>query len=135
MREQPLNDNSDEQTRQELVTIAEAWGKAIVSNDADAIAGFTADDWVIVSETGISEKEQFLSFVASGDLTHDSMNMVEGTDRIRIYGDTAILTGRVTNTANYKGQAFEADEWTTDVFQKIDGIWKCVLSHITAAKK
>lgn len=52
--------------------------------------------------------------------------------RIRVYGDTAVLTGRVTNTAHYKGR-FDADEWTTDVFVNRNGRWLCVLSHITAA--
>jgi hypothetical protein len=53
--------------------------------------------------------------------------------RIRVYGDTAVSTGRVTNTAHYKGQRFDADEWTTDVFVNRNGRWLCVLSHITAA--
>ncbi len=50
-----------------------------------------------------------------------------------MYGDTAVLTGRVTNTAHYKGQRFDADEWTSDVFVNRNGRWLCVLSHITAA--
>ncbi len=55
----------------ELIKLSEAWGEAIVSNDADAIAGFMSDDWVIVSETGVSEREDFLAFVASGDLAYE----------------------------------------------------------------
>ncbi|MBC7899515.1 MAG: nuclear transport factor 2 family protein [Saprospiraceae bacterium] len=94
-----------------------------------------ADDWVIVSWTGVSDKKQFLSFIESGDLTHSAMDMIAGTERVRIYGDTAILTGRVTNTAHYKGEEFPADEWTSDIFLKINGEWKCVLSHITPADK
>ena len=56
------------------------------------------------------------------------MEMKAGTARVRIYGDTAVLTGRVTNRAHYKGDVFDGDEWTTDVFRKMDGQWKCVLS-------
>lgn len=54
-----------------------------------------------------------------------------GEPRIRVYGDTAVLTARVTNTAFYRDQRFDADEWTTDVFVRRDGRWRCVLSHIT----
>ncbi len=43
----------------------------------------------------------------------------------------AILAARVTNTANFDGQTFLANEWTTDVFRKMDGRWKCVMTHIT----
>jgi uncharacterized protein (TIGR02246 family) len=116
----------------EIVAIVDEWAKAIVSNDAERIAGFMADDWVIVSESGITSKEQFLSFVESGELTHSAMDRV-GEAAVRVYGDTAILTARVTNTAHHMGQRFDADEWTTDVFVRRDGRWLCVLSHITAA--
>jgi hypothetical protein len=53
--------------------------------------------------------------------------------RVRVYGGTAVLTARVTNTAHYGGKRFDADEWTTDVFVLRDGRWRCVLSQITPA--
>ncbi len=117
----------------ELVAIQDAWMEAIVANDPERIAAVMADDWVIVSESGVSPREQFLSLVASGELTHSAMART-GAARVRVYGDTAVLTARVINTAHYGGQRFEADEWTTDVFVRRDGRWLCVLSHITAVK-
>lgn len=116
----------------ELVAVAEDWAAAIVSNDAASIAAFMAVEWVIVSDSGVSPREQFLSLVESGELTHSAMQMV-GDARVRVYGDTAVVTGRVTNTAHHLGRQFDADEWTTDVYVRRDGRWLCVLSHITAA--
>ncbi|GAA1212774.1 nuclear transport factor 2 family protein [Prauserella alba] len=123
---------TDEAATAELLTTGDNWARAIVSNDPDRIAGFTADEWVIVSDTGITSKEQFLSVVRSGELTHSTFDRVDDA-RVRFYGDTAILTTRITNTANFRGQQFDADEWTTDVFVRRDGHWSCVLSHVTAA--
>jgi hypothetical protein len=60
------------------------------------------------------------------------MNRV-GEARVRSYGDAAVLTARVTNTAHHLGQRFDADEWTTDLFVRRNGHWLCVLTHITAA--
>jgi ketosteroid isomerase-like protein len=116
----------------QLAAIVEDWAAAIVSNDAARIAGFMADEWVIVAESGVGSKERFLSLVDSGELTHSAMNLVNQA-RIQVYGDAAVFTGRVTNTAHYQGRRFDADEWTSDVFVKRDGRWLCVLSHITAA--
>ncbi len=116
----------------ELIAVAEDWARAIVSNESERIAGFMADEWVIVSETGVSPKAEFLSVVESGVLTHSAMQAVSEY-RVRLYGDTAVLTARVTNTAHYGGEQFDADEWTTDVFVRQDGRWRCVLSHITSA--
>ncbi|WP_256103991.1 nuclear transport factor 2 family protein [Streptomyces sp. ODS05-4] len=112
---------------------ARAWAAAIVSNDPARIAAHMADDWIIVSDTGPTTREQFLALITSGRLTHSAMDTV--TDpRVRVHGDTAVLTARVTNTAHYEGETHPADEWTTDVFVRgDDGDWRCVLSHITAA--
>ncbi|GAA2353424.1 nuclear transport factor 2 family protein [Nonomuraea africana] len=128
----PARDPADDAVPAQLVAVADAWAAAIVSNDAARIGAFMADEWVIVSESGLSSKEEFLALVASGELTHSAMSLVNRA-RVRVYGDTAVLTGRITNTAHYRGRRFDADEWTTDVFVKRDGRWLCVLSHITAA--
>ncbi|MDQ4117974.1 MAG: nuclear transport factor 2 family protein [Actinomycetota bacterium] len=114
-----------------LVAIADEWARAIVSNDPARIAGFMADDWVIVSESGVTTRERFLAFVRSGQLSHSAMDRVSDP-RIRTYGDTAVLSMRQTNTAHYQGQRFDADEWVTDVFVRRDRSWACVLSQITA---
>ncbi|MFD4182286.1 nuclear transport factor 2 family protein [Rhodococcus sp. NPDC058514] len=116
----------------ELVTLCDDWYEAIVSNGAERIATFMSDDWVIVSESGISSREQFLGLVRSGELTHSAMDRVSGA-RVRIHGDAAVFTARVTNTAHYAGQRFDVDEWTSDVFVRRGDRWLCVLSHITAA--
>jgi uncharacterized protein (TIGR02246 family) len=114
----------------ELVAVEDEWARAIVSNDAARIAGFTADDWVIVSASGVGTREHFLSLVRSGALTHSAMERISDA-RVRVYGDTAVLTARMTNTAHYRGERFDADEWVTDVFVYRDGRWLCVLSQIT----
>ena len=102
----------------EILDFAEQWAKALVSNDAEAIGDFMSDDWVIVGENGTTNKLDFLSWISSGNLTHETMEMV-GEARIQIYGDTAVLTARVTNNGHYKNQPFSADEWTTDVFRRL----------------
>lgn len=117
---------------QAIYDTSEAWSKAIVANDAEAIGRFMADEWIMVSERGVSSKEHFLSFVASGQLTHSAMELAE-LHSIKILGDTAVMAARITNTAHFGGQMFEANEWTSDVFVRRNGEWKCVMTHITPA--
>jgi ketosteroid isomerase-like protein len=127
------NERPGQGIREELEHLSAAWERAIISNDADAIGLFMADDWVIVSETGVTKKDDFLAVVASGDLTHQSFR--GEVLSVCQYGNVAVLTGRVRNNGHYRGQAFSADEWTTDVFAKRDGSWSCVHSHITTVKE
>lgn len=121
----------NEELQDEFEKLERLWSQAIVSNDAGTIGRFMADDWVIVGESGITQKDDFLASVASGDLTHEKM---EGSvKRVRVYGDIAVVTARGTNNGHYKGQPFSADEWITDVFQKRDGRWRCVVTQLTPA--
>ena len=115
-----------------LVAFVDDWAAAIVSNDAERIGRFMSEDWVIVSESGVTSRATFLALVASGALTHSAMRR-DGEARVATYGDAAVVTARVTNTAHYQGTTVEADEWTTDVLVRRDGRWECVLSQITAA--
>ncbi|MGD9561941.1 MAG: nuclear transport factor 2 family protein [Pyrinomonadaceae bacterium] len=124
----------DELVKQELLKLGSEWADAMVANDAERIGSYMAEEWVIVSERGLAGKEHFLEFVRSGQLTHSSFEMI-GDARIEVYGETAVLTCRVVNTAHFGGQRFDADEWTSDVFVKRDGRWLCVLSHITPVMK
>ena len=124
---------TDDVTLAALLATTEDLAAAIVSNDPERMRAILADDWVLVSETGVSSRQEFLAVVESGDLTHSAMQMISDA-RVRIYGETAVMTGRITNTAHYQGQRFDADEWTTDVFVRRDGRWVCVLTHITAAR-
>jgi ketosteroid isomerase-like protein len=116
-----------------LEAVSASWEQAMISNDAEAIGRFMADDWIIVSEHGVTTKEKFLAVVASGDLTHETFK--GEIILVRQYGEAAVLTGRVRNNGHYKGQPFSADEYTTDVFVKRHGQWLCVHSHITTAKE
>ncbi|MGY0496920.1 nuclear transport factor 2 family protein [Nocardia sp. FBN12] len=117
----------------QLLAVLDEWQVAIVANDADRIGSYMADEWIMVSENGITTAERFLAFVRSGDLTHSAMRRV-GEPRIRYHGELALLTTRITNTAHYQGTRFDADEWTTDVFVEEDGRWRCLLTQITATK-
>lgn len=122
-----------EEEKLEILEISEKWAEAIVSNDAERIGKFMADEWIIVGENGATTKNDFLSSIASSDVTHETMQIV-GEALIRLYNETAVLTARITNNGYYKGEPFSADEWTTDFFVKKDGRWLCVSSQITPAK-
>ena len=124
-------EDTSEELRQEFEKLGEEWSQAIVSNNAAAIGRFMGDDWLIVGQTGITDKNSFLALVASGDLTHE---MMEGdVKRIMVYNDVAIVIARATNTGHYKTQQFTSDEWVTDVFERRGGRWQCVLTHLTPA--
>ena len=123
--------STNEELRREFEKLQREWSQAIVSNDAEAIGRFMADDWLIVGESGITNKNSFLSLVASGDLTHE---MMEGDlKRVMACNNVAIVIARGINNGHFKGQPFTSDEWITDVFERREGRWQCLLTHLTPA--
>ena len=122
------------QAEEELIAVSHEWDRAMVGNDAEAIGRFMADDWVIIGSDGyVGDKASFLGLVKSGTLTHDVM---ESEDlKVRVYGDTAVITARGVSGGKYQGQAFREVERVSCVFVKQDGQWKCVLTHLSRIKQ
>ena len=121
-----------ERTDQVLLNLEEEFAKAFVSNDAEAMGRFLADDWIIIaSEGAVIDKPTFLGAVKSGTLTHEMLTLDEA--RVRVYGDAAIVTGRASVKGTYEGEPFSQQELVTDVFVRQGDRWQWVHTHLTRA--
>src|SRR6058998_4138664 len=121
-----MNDESIEQ----LLQLEKDFQDAIVANNAEAIERFVTEDWIIVNADGrIVEKDRFLAVVKSGTLTHDTMKLDE--PRVRVYGETAVVTGCATSAGKFMRAEFKTLERATDFFVRINGQWRCVLTQLT----
>jgi ketosteroid isomerase-like protein len=121
-------------TREEVLKLEKEFSEAIVKNDAEAVGRFLADDWIIIDpDGGIIDKATFLDVIKSGTLTHE---MMESDDaRVRIYGNTGMVTALTKTKGQFSGQAFTTQERTTDIFVKQNGRWQCALSQLTKFTK
>ena len=107
---------------------------AVANNDAHALDGLLADDWVIVDPDGsITDKAPFLGVIKSGVLSHELM---ETTDlRVRLYGNAAVVTGLTATKGKFMGQDFASCERATDIFVKQTDRWLCVFTQLTRFNK
>jgi ketosteroid isomerase-like protein len=120
--------------QEELFKLENDFARAVTNNDADAVGGFLADDWIIVDpDGGITDKARFLGVIKSGALSHE---MMESTDlRVRLYGNTAVVTGLTTTKGKFMGQDFTSCERATDIFVKQNDRWQCVFTQLTRFTK
>lgn len=115
-----------------LLELEDAFNKAMVSNDVEQIARCITDDWILVTpEAGPVPRARILGVIASGMLTHSSMTKV--ATHACVVGDVAWVTGRGGNTGTFNGAPIEADEYITDIYRRVNGEWKCMLTHLTPA--
>src|SRR5512133_3178792 len=119
---------------EEFLKLEKAFAEAIVKNDLEGIGRLVADDWIIIDpDGGIVDRTRFFEVIKSGALTHE---MMESEDfRVRVYRDSAVVTGVTRTKGKFMGQEFSTQERATDVFVKRDGRWQCVLTHHTRVSK
>ncbi|MGB9474902.1 MAG: nuclear transport factor 2 family protein [Candidatus Udaeobacter sp.] len=114
----------------ELLNLENQFTAAVVKNDPETIERFVTDDWIIINaDGGIIDKERFLGVIKSGTLTHELM---ESDDtRVRVYGDSAVVSALTRTKGKFMGQEFNTNERSTDFFVRLDGQWRCVLTQLT----
>jgi len=113
-----------------LTRLSDAWDKAIVRKDEKAIAGNMADDFRAIDGYGSVEgKPAFVADLVDPKLTIDPYTVEEF--EVRLYGETALLSGRTHMTGTYDGKAFESNYRYIDIYVRRDGAWKIVSVQIT----
>ena len=119
---------------EELLKVEKGFVDAIAKNDLEAIERFVTDDWIIINaDGGIIHRERFLGVIESAALTHE---MMESDDmRVRVYGDSAVVSALTRSKGKFMGQEFTTHERSTDVFVRRDGQWRCVLTQLTGFTK
>ena len=102
---------------------------ALVALDMDALADMFADDIVHVHTNGmVHDKAAILGHIRGRAqfAAVDRRNL-----SVRVYGDTAVLTGNLINTLRIPGeeQPRIMNAFATQVARRIDGAWRFVSFH------
>ena len=102
--------------------------QAQIKADSAALERIYAADFIGVGPSGtVRTKPQVISDFTSGDLKFQSITTDEV--QVRIYGNTAVETGRSTMDGQDRGKAVPRDNRFTRVWVKRHGQWRLVLNH------
>ena len=105
--------------------------QAQIHADATALDRIYAADFIGVGPSGtVRTKPQVISDFTSGDLKFQSIT----TDdvQVRVYGNTAVETGRSTMIGQDKGKTVPRDNRFTRVWVKQHGGWRLVANHYSS---
>ena len=122
-------DGADPQeTVREFLDAANA---ALQREDVPAIERAYAPDWTFVNASGrVLTRAQRLSGLQSGDLKYESIGV--GDLNIRIYGNAAVATMRMTLKGQNSGEDFSGQYRVTTVLVSQNGDWQIVAQHSTS---
>jgi ketosteroid isomerase-like protein len=102
--------------------------RAQIAADTLALRRIYADDFVGIGPTGVvRNKAEVIADFTSHALTYQSITTAEV--RVRVYGHTAVETGRSTMLGRDRDQAVPRDNRFTRVWVMTAGRWQLVANH------
>ena len=113
-----------------LTEQADAFDRAIVAKDARAIDANIAPDFTQIQSNGVViGRVQFIADLLDADTLIDPYRVEDFG--VRVYGDTALLTGRIRMTGVEEGKRFESHFRYIDVYVRRAGRWQVVSIQVT----
>jgi ketosteroid isomerase-like protein len=108
--------------------LEQVWNQAHENGDADALDKLWADDLEVdVPRMAVMSKADALSFARSGRMKF--LHYVTSDLRVRVYGDTAVVSGRLQRTRSMNGKEISDDWRFTKVYVRQAPEWRVVLFH------
>ena len=113
---------------QQLKQLEDDWQKATRTKDATLLKRIIAEKWVATDDKGKAlNREQYISQTTSSpDVIQSNQNF---DMQVRVYGNTAVVTGGLTEKGTREGAAYTDTYRWTDVFVKRGGHWQAVVSQ------
>ena len=118
----------------DLAAAAHAYDAAQVNGDRAALERLVADDYVLVNGAGqVQDKARLIADYVAPGFKLDPFTIEEPVEKV--FGDTALLGGRVDMTGTDGGQRFALVVRFVDTWAKRDGQWRVVYSQVTRVAK
>ena len=105
------------------------WMDAAFQKDLAACEQFLADEFTMVTSRGSeTDRATWLRNVRDNARRSEAPQFPDL--RVRMYGDTALVTSRSLNPgATFAGRAWSPENYITDVWVRRDGRWQVVRRH------
>ncbi len=99
---------------------------ALLRADSAVLDHLLVDDFILVDVLSGSEIEKavLVPLVGSGHLTFDEIQRYPTEGRVRVYGPTAVVTGRTQMGGRYEDASWSARSRYTHVYINDQGTWR-----------
>ena len=130
----PLLAAQDKSDAASIRSLELKWTESYKQHSIEILSTLLADDFVITVEDGsVYSKAGYISHTADAKVRVD---IAEMTDlKVRIHGDTAVVTGAYHEKGDSGGKTYEYHDRLTDVWMKVGGKWQVVASHYSVPYK
>ncbi|HLW89515.1 MAG TPA: nuclear transport factor 2 family protein [Terriglobales bacterium] len=117
-----------------VLALEKKWTESYKQRDVGILSSLLAEDFIITIEDGSTYgKTGYISHSADSSVHVDVAELSEL--KVRLHGDTAVVTGAYHETGESKGKHYEYRDRLTDVWMKKDGKWRVIASHYSVPLK
>jgi hypothetical protein len=129
LQSQPQPDTSEVK---ELMRLESVWNEAHEKGDASVLEKLWADDLeVTVPRMPVMSKSEVLGFARFGRM---KFQRYQTSDlKVRVYGDAAVVSGRLQRTRTLGEKAVNDDWRFTKLYVRREGRWQVVAFHASEA--
>jgi ketosteroid isomerase-like protein len=118
----------------EILSLEEARNQAVLQGDVTALDRMTSDDYTFITLRGeLRTKSDILKGFASGSFHYESRQISDL--KVRVYGDTAVVTGRSVQKGMENGKDYSGDYRFTRVYVKEEVRWVTVALQTTLIRQ
>ena len=125
---------SPEEDRALIAAIDTKYQEAVKRNDADTMAQILHEDFILVLGSGKTHnRADLLNDARSGRIKYEKQDEDPGTQTVRLWGDTAVVTARLWLKGVAEGQAFERRLWFSDTYVRTPKGWRYAFGQASLA--
>lgn len=123
-QKQASDPGSKIEIEQLLRQMNDEWVKALVRGDGPTLDRIMAEDFFFAYPMEGDDKSQFIADVASGNIRVEYLNRENVS--VRVWGDTAVLTGKDSAKWYYGGRDFSGHYKIIHIYSHRDERWQLV---------
>jgi ketosteroid isomerase-like protein len=114
-----------EEDQRTVAALDTAYQAAVKRNDVAAMGRILADDFILVLGNGtVIPRADLLAGAASGRIVYEQQDEVAGSQTVRVWGDTAVVTAQLWLRGTNDGAAFDRHLWFSDTYIRTAGGWR-----------
>ena len=122
--------SSPEDDRQTVAAIDIEYQEAVKRNDADTMARILHENFVLVLGNGtVYKREDLLDSARKKHIDYEKQDEDPGTQTVRVWGDTAVVTARLWLKYTSEGKASERRLWFSDTYVRTADGWRYVFGQ------
>lgn len=107
---------------------------AVARNDAVTMDRILADDFVLVLGNGtVHTKGDLIKGAREGRIVWEQQKEVDASQKVRVWGDTAVVTAKLWVKGIKEGQSFDRKLWFSDTYVRTKSGWRYVFGQASLA--